>query len=253
MNDEQEFVSRLVSIPIDEATPIMLSHHIYWNIGAFIDDDAITILNDTLQLPYADRYIQTDGILVPNGRIGVTKGTGLDFQKPTIIGDNIEKTNGSDFCGTGCVGIDNAFINDRSPYAGQYDPNFNVLHTYSPSSGIQLDVSTNMNGLQIYTCVGQNGTIPVKASQNHIEGQTTFVEKFGCIVIETQDVSIDGCIVMEAYADYIYSGSMVSTTRNGAVISIRSSRLRRSRLLTWPSSSSASRRRRSLHSSSRQR
>ncbi|EME46826.1 hypothetical protein DOTSEDRAFT_70709 [Dothistroma septosporum NZE10] len=190
VDDEQVFTSRLVSIPIDQATPIMLAHHIYWNIGAFVDEDAITILNDTLQLPYADRYVQTDGIQIPNGSIGVTKGTGLDFQQPAIIGDNIAKTNGSDFCGTGCVGIDNAFINDRSPYAGQYDQ-WDVLHTYSPSTGIQLDVSTNQNGLQIYTCVGQNGTIPVKASQNHIQGQTTYVEKYGCIVIETQDW-IDG-------------------------------------------------------------
>ncbi|KXT08322.1 hypothetical protein AC579_930 [Pseudocercospora musae] len=184
--DDQSFTSRLVSIPFDEATPIMLSHHIYWNLGAFVDEEALTVLNDTLYMPYADRYIQTDGILVPNGTIGLTAGTALDFTKPdTILGDNIKNAEG--FCGTGCTGIDNAFVNDFSPDAAPKDPTRNVLQLSSPSTGIKLDIETDQGGLQIYTCVGQNGTIPVKRDQQHVKGQTTYVEKYGCIVIETQD------------------------------------------------------------------
>lgn len=165
----------------------MLSHHIYWNLGAYVDEQGLTHLNDTLYMPYSKRYIQTDGILIPNGSIGVTAGTGLDFTKPgTVIGDNIPNTEG--FCGTGCTGIDNAFITDRSPYAAPKTP-MDVLKTWSPSTGIELTVETDQDGIQIYNCVGQNGTIPVKVSQQHIEGQTTYVEKYGCLVIETQDVS----------------------------------------------------------------
>lgn len=186
--DDQSFTSRLVSIPFNEATPIMLSHHIYWNLGAFVDEDAQTILNNTLYMPYAGRYIQTDGILVPNGTIGVTEGTALDFTKPnTVLGDNIP--NAVDFCGTGCTGIDNAFITDRSPYIDPRDPGLEVLKMWSPSTGIQLSVETDQSGIQIYTCVGQNGTIPLKADQQHVKGQDSYLEKFGCIVIETQDVS----------------------------------------------------------------
>ena len=59
---------------------------------------------------------------------------------------------------------------------------------WAPSTGIQMSLSSNQQGLQIYTCTGQNGTIPVKSGQQHLTN-TTYVEKFGCIVIETQDVS----------------------------------------------------------------
>ncbi|CAK3946704.1 Aldose 1-epimerase [Lecanosticta acicola] len=185
LTDDQAFISRLVSIPVNEATPIMLANHIYWNLGAFVTQDAKTILNDTLYMPYADRYIQTDGILVPNGSIALTNGTALDFTKPTKLGPNLMKA--TDFCGTGCTGIDNAFILDRSPYAAPRDPGLKVLQLSSPVTGIQMDLETNQGGLQIYSCVGQNGTIPVKQSQQHIQGNTTYVEKFGCIVIETQN------------------------------------------------------------------
>lgn len=196
LTDDQQFISRLVSIPVNDATPIMLSNHIYWNLGAFVDMEAETILNNTLYLPYADRYIETDGIQVPNGSIGLTNGTGLDFtKKPTQIGEQIPNTVGD--CGTGCTGIDNAFINDRSPYAAPRDPGLEVLRLWAPSTGIQLSVSTNQGGLQIYTCVGQNGTIPLKQSQQHVDGKTSFVEKFGCIVIESQDVSIHTLLDVE--------------------------------------------------------
>lgn len=190
LTDDAIFTSRLVSIPLNEATPIMLSNHIYWNLGAYVDEEALTILNNTLYLPYAQRRIDTDGILDPNGSISLTKGTGLDFTQPgTVIGDNIPNT--KEDCGTGCTGIDNAFITDRSPWAAPQNPALDVLTLWSPSTGIQLDVETNQGGIQIYSCVGQNGTVPVKASQQHIQGQTTYIEKYGCIVIETQDW-IDG-------------------------------------------------------------
>ena len=79
--DDASFISRLVSIPIDQATPIMLANHIYWNLGAFVDQEALTINSSVLQLPLADRWIPTDGIQVPNGTLGLTNGTGLDFSK----------------------------------------------------------------------------------------------------------------------------------------------------------------------------
>lgn len=190
LTNEQAFISRLVSIPVNEATPIMLSNHIYWNLGAFVDEESVYILNNTLYMPYADRSIDVDGIEVPNGTISLTNGTVLDFTKgPTVLGDRIPEAVGT--CGTGCTGIDNAFINDRAPWAAPQDPSLEVLRLWAPSTGIQLSVETNQGGLQIYTCNGQNGTIPVKASQQHIEGNTTYVEKYGCIVIETQDW-IDG-------------------------------------------------------------
>ena len=66
---------------------------------------------------------------------------------------------------------------------------------WSSITGIQLDVSTNQQGLQLYTCNGQNGTIPVKQSQQDRNSgdsnAAAYVEKYGCLVIETQ-AWIDG-------------------------------------------------------------
>ena len=77
---------------------------------------------------------------------------------------------------------------DRPRYTSPDDPNLEVLTLSSPVTGIQLSLETNQQGIQIYTCNGQNGTIPVKSDQQHLSS-TTYVEKYGCIVIESQDVS----------------------------------------------------------------
>jgi len=198
LTDDAAFISRLVSIPVNEATPVMLSNHIYWNLGAFSNEDAITVLNDTLYMPYADRYVQTDGILIPNGTIAVTNGTSLDFTKPKTIGRDIEDAVG--VCGTDCTGYDNAFILDKPRYVSPEDPNIEVLRLSSPVTGIQLSLETNMQAIQIYACVGQDGTIPVKESQQHGDN-TTYVEKYGCVVIEAEEVS--HCILRERLLEQI--------------------------------------------------
>ncbi|KAI7286331.1 galactose mutarotase-like protein [Hortaea werneckii] len=186
LTDEPSLISRIVSIPFNEATPIMLSNHIYWNLGAFVDEQAVTVLNDTLYMPYADRVIDTDGILIPTGQINITNGTAYDFTKPgKQIGEDIQDA----FCGTGCQGYDTAFILDRPRYAME-DPELEVLKLWAPSTGIQMSLSTNEQGLQIYSCDGQDGTTPVKDSQQHLD-DTTYLEQYGCVVIETQDW-IDG-------------------------------------------------------------
>jgi len=165
----------------------MLANHIYWNLGAFVDEQAVYVLNNTLYMPYADRIIDIDGIEVPTGAINITNGTAYDFTAPgKTIGEDIYTLQNS--CGTGCQGYDNAFILDRPRYSNPEDPNLEVLRMWAPSTGIQMSLSSNQQGLQIYTCDGQNGTIPVKSDQQHLSN-TTYVEKFGCIVIETQDVS----------------------------------------------------------------
>lgn len=145
------------------------------------------MLNNTLYMPYADRIIDIDGIEVPTGGINLTNGTAYDFTKPgKQIGEDLFTLENS--CGTGCVGYDNAFILDRPRYSNPEDPELEVLRMWAPSTGIQMSLSSNQQGLQIYTCDGQNGTIPVKSGQQHLTN-TTYVEKYGCIVIETQDVS----------------------------------------------------------------
>lgn len=108
-----KLVSRLVSIPLDHKTPIMLANHIYWNLNAFA---VSTILNDTMQLPYAARTIDTDSIQIPTGGLSSVKypwqspPVPLNFTGPKQV---YEGSLYSQQCGTGCTGIDNAYIIDR--------------------------------------------------------------------------------------------------------------------------------------------
>jgi aldose 1-epimerase len=184
--------SNMVSVALDLDTPIMIANHIYWNLNGFKE---ATILNDTtLWMPYSDRYIVVDPILIPTGALGSVKNLpNLDFTSPKLLGDAVNNATG--VCGGGCTGIDNAFIVDRPVGAGPQAANFPLLSLWSNTTGIRMDISTNQIGLQIYTCNGQNGTIPVKQSQqNRNNGTSTaakFVNQHGCIVIETQ-AWIDG-------------------------------------------------------------
>jgi aldose 1-epimerase len=179
---------RTVSIALDQATPIMLVPHFYWNLGAFTTP---TVLDDQiLWMPYSKRYVEVDDILVPTGAIGtVASRRVLDFTLPKTIGRDLQGT--TDLCGHGCTGYDTSFILDRPHSTGAEAMNFPVLSLWSITTGIRMDVSTNQQGLQIYSCNGQNGTIPVKPSQIQRNSQGSggggkFIEQYGCVVVETQ-------------------------------------------------------------------
>ena len=187
-----QWTSRLVSIPLDEPTPIMLANHVYWNLDAFTNPSDTTILNNTLYMPYSNRYIEIDNIEVPNGTIGIVNDTFLDFTSPKQIGRDID--NAVNACGLGCTGYDNAFILDRPRYSAPEATDLSVLTMSSNVTGIQLDIRTNQQSLQIYTCdnIALMANIPVKQSQQHsTNGSITTVPKYGCVVIETQQW-IDG-------------------------------------------------------------
>jgi aldose 1-epimerase len=137
----------------------MLSTHIYWNLGAF---QSPTILNDTLQLPYADRIIDIDNIEVVTGGLSSvvlpwqSQAVPLNFTAPKQIWEGALQ---SQQCGNGCTGIDNAFIIDRPPYSSPESTESVQLKWSSPDTGITMSVRTNQQSLQLYTCNGQNGTV----------------------------------------------------------------------------------------------
>jgi aldose 1-epimerase len=188
-----QLTTKLVSLALTQKTPIMLANHIYWNLNAFREPN---VLNDTLHMPLAQRWVEGDGILIPNGTIGWAAESNhgvMDFTAGKEIGHDYQYATG--VCGTNCTGYDTCFINDRSPYYAP-DALVPVLHLQSAATGISLDVATNQVALQIYTCNGQNGTIPIKNSQKQRNnaagaGGVDYVNKYGCIVIETEDW-IDG-------------------------------------------------------------
>ncbi|KAI9793362.1 MAG: hypothetical protein M1816_000254 [Peltula sp. TS41687] len=180
--EANRWISRIVSIALDAPTPIMVINHPYWNLGAFVDPNSSTILNDTLHLPLSSRFIVVDGIQVPTGEIGTVKGTGLDFTTPKQLGRDLANTA---FCGTGCVGYDNDFIIDRPRYGkpGSFDDV--VLSMSSKNTGIQMDVRTNQQSVVVFSCGILNGAGgSLKSSQQ--KGGVKLVPDYGCIAIEPQ-------------------------------------------------------------------
>lgn len=143
-------------------------------------------LNDTtIWMPYANRYIQTDGILIPNGSIAtVASQPVLDFTSPKLVGDSIAVA--EEVCGTECTGVDNAFILDRPANAGPSSM-IPAISLWSSTTGIKMDVETNQQGVQIYACNGQDGTIAVRRSQqDYSDNAAEFIQQWGCVVIEPQ-------------------------------------------------------------------
>lgn len=118
----------------DQATPINLTNHSYFNLTGSGD-----ILDHELQL-FTDRYTPSDEGLIPTGEIASVAGTPLDFTQPRTIG---------------------ARIGQLKPKPNGYDHNF-VLpgsgkslvlagKVLDPKSRRTLEVLTTEPGVQLYT------------------------------------------------------------------------------------------------------
>ncbi|KAJ7283933.1 galactose mutarotase-like protein [Mycena rebaudengoi] len=178
-----------------ELTPIMLSGHHYWNLEAY--EETQDLVGHHAQFA-SSSFIATDGHLIPTGKLTPVQGTPLDFRKAKSIGGSINATAEGQFCGTGCVGFDNAWVYDNN---NGKKPAFSV---WSVNSGIKLDVTTNQPALQIYSCNGILNPaalpIPRKASQG---GPDAVYENHSCIVIE-QESLIDAINNPEFGVNQIY-------------------------------------------------
>ena len=172
-------------------TPIMLSSHTYWNLDGFQNPDTPLALNHTLHMPYSGQRIATDGILIPNGTIlpnqkydvndfwSSPKQIGANFTSPDLLGN----------CGTNCTGYDTCYLVNRAqngPYDWHAAP---VATLFSDWSGIQVDIYSEQEAFQVYSCAGQNGTLTLKETQGLFNetDRPRVVEKNGCIVMEVED------------------------------------------------------------------
>ncbi|PWN93614.1 galactose mutarotase-like protein [Acaromyces ingoldii] len=170
----------------DKYSPIMLSSHTYWNLAAY--NESQTILNHTLFMPRADKYIKTDGHLIPTGPIPDTKGTPLDFTQARTIGSQYNDTEG--VCGTNCTGYDTCFV------MSSHDRNETVLELTSPESGIKMSVKTDQDAIQIYSCPGVSapatkGSLPRKRVHGGDGTLDEIYDNNSCVVVEMEDY-IDG-------------------------------------------------------------
>ncbi|KAF2003724.1 galactose mutarotase-like protein [Amniculicola lignicola CBS 123094] len=184
---------KMVALATTKKTPIMLSSHTYWNLDGFSNPDTPTALNHTLSLPYSGQRIGVDGILIPDGSILPNQKYSVNdfWSSPKQIGANISSPELIGNCGSGCIGYDNAYLVNRAQN-GPYDWRTEgpVATLASEWSGIQVDIWTDQDAFQVYSCGGQNGTLPIKSTQG-LPSRPRVVEKYGCVVMEVEDW-IDG-------------------------------------------------------------
>lgn len=184
---------KMVALSTTKKTPIHLTSHTYWNLDAFSNPTTPTALNHTLSLPYSGQRIGVDGILIPDGTIlpnfahsvndfwSAPKQLGANLTAPELVGN----------CGTNCIGYDNAYIVNRDqlhPY--DWRTTNPIASLWSDWSGIQVDIFSDQDAFQVYSCGGQNGSLPLKKTQG-LESRPRVVEKYGCVVMEVEDW-IDG-------------------------------------------------------------
>ncbi|KAK1082750.1 hypothetical protein LTR48_006780 [Friedmanniomyces endolithicus] len=186
---------RMTALSTTKNTPIMLSSHTYWNLDGFQNPTTPLALNYSLFLPYAGLRTEIDNIEVPTGNLlGNKQGSVNDWwSAPKQLGANITSPALLGNCGYNCTGYDNCYILNRAaqgPFNWHQTP---VATLASPFSGIQVEVYTDQDAFQIYTCNNLNGTLALKETQGFFNDSSRprVAEKYGCVVMEVEDW-IDG-------------------------------------------------------------
>ncbi len=122
----------------DQDTVCNLTNHTYFNLDGHASG---TILDQKLRI-VADQYTVSNDECLPNGEIADVEGTVFDFRNFRRIGDDIDAdTEQIRFCG----GYDHNWVLS--------DPSTAIslcAQAYSEKSGIAMDVSTTLPGMQFY-------------------------------------------------------------------------------------------------------
>lgn len=124
----------------DQATPINLTNHAYWNLGG-----GDTVLDHLVSIQ-ADHYLPVDATQIPTGEIAPVAGTPMDFTAPKVLGRDLEEVPGDR------LGYDHCFVL-RHPVAVA-----KAARVEEPTSGRVMEVATSQPGLQLYSGNNLNGS-----------------------------------------------------------------------------------------------
>ncbi|XP_068642887.1 uncharacterized protein [Aristolochia californica] len=133
---DYELSISMLAKPLNKPTPINLASHTYWNLAGHDNGD---ILSNTIQI-FGSQVTPVDESLIPTGEIVPVKGTAYDFLEPNTIGSRINHIK---------PGYDINFLLDSSTTDTLAVRKVSLLK--DNKSGRQMELWTNMPGVQFYT------------------------------------------------------------------------------------------------------
>jgi aldose 1-epimerase len=137
LNDRRE-VSINYEARTDKATPVNLTHHMYYNLSGDPNND---ILDNVLTIA-ADRMTPVNASLIPTGVVSV-KGTPFDFSKAEKVGARIDADNAQIKFGQGY---------DHNLVFKKHDGTLkSQCFVHEPNSGRTLEILTTEPAVQFYS------------------------------------------------------------------------------------------------------
>lgn len=141
----------------DQATPINLTNHAYFNLAG-----NGSVENHTIQMN-SNKYLEVSPKLIPTGNLLDVEGTVFDFTKEKKIGKDIKDVG---------VGYDHCYVTEmydpENPQCGLPLDDKDLVEfciVKEPESGHEMEVFTNMEGCQFYSgnyikgIIGKNGRV----------------------------------------------------------------------------------------------
>lgn len=134
----------------DQATPINLTNHTYFNLAGKGD-----VKNHVVEMD-VDKYTPVDATLIPTGVVAPVEGTPFDFRKPHAIGERLLQV------GDEPKGYDHNYVRGKEDFG-------RAVRVTEPTSGRVLTMYTDEPAFQFYTSNFLDGTLVGKGGQKYAQ------------------------------------------------------------------------------------